>query len=194
MSSTRRKHCQDIGLPYTSRVPLHTRLTAVALSLAFLAAGSLPCGVSGFAVTQVAVEAGGVPSSVVHSAAHPAHASEGAHATHASRASHANHTAAPAHAEHPGSADGRKHANHRAHAADSNDIDPSDETLPFIDAPCPCGCSQPNEAAPGGTTRVGFALARADWARAVEVAPLAHAAPQRAFPAAPDALLDPVPI
>ena len=190
MSSARLRFRVAARFTYTPFVPPHPRLTAVTLSLAYFAAAVLPCGVSGSVAVQGAAEPRFSPPSAARSIAQPEHAG---HTPRAGRVLHESQAATPTHMEHPESGEGNGHANHLARTTHSDDSRPADETPTFIDAPCPCGCSQPNDAAAGGTARVGFALARVDWKRALEIAPLAHAARPRAYPTAPTAELDPVP-
>ena len=62
-----------------------------------------------------------------------------------------------------------------------------------LSAPCPCSCSDSPDSARNSSARIGFALARAGWNRALELDPLRHAAPLSQPPQAPDFASDPVP-
>jgi len=165
-------------------VPLVSRLSAAFVSLVYLTVVAIPCVTSVSSAAAATPRAGRAPA---HSAP-PAHAPAAAPgpAQHGvPQADHAGHTGHEGHAEATRAPDRDAPARHE-HASGV-------ESVAQLSPPCLCGCS--DSADPGGSSsaRIGFALARAGWARTLELAPVRHAATPSRPPQPPQLASDPVP-
>ncbi|MBW2288519.1 MAG: hypothetical protein JRG90_11930 [Deltaproteobacteria bacterium] len=161
---------------------LLSRISVLCVSLAYLTVVVIPCAMSESIVTAATTDARDTASG--HS--RPAHEIAETHAgnahqgePHPNRANHAGHAG---HAQHPNSDTPALHQ----HVADA-------EPAAQLSAPCSCGCSDSPDSAGNSSVRIGFALPRAGWARALGIEPLRHAATVSQPPQAPHLALDPVP-
>jgi hypothetical protein len=163
-------------------VSLLPRISALCVSLAYLTVIAFPCAMSESIVTAAAVGARDTASG--H--ARPDHEVAETHAGHARHGapqpSRANHTGHAAHT-HRRNTDAPAP---REHVAET-------EPAAQLSAACLCGCSDSPNSAGNSSARIGFALARAGWDRALELEPLRHAATLSQPPQAPNFASDPVP-
>jgi len=197
-------------------VKIPGQITAIAIVLAYIGAGVLPCGGASAATIaapgSVNAAAGRsartglrtLPPSAaaesrrtVESAGHAGHADSAGHSAHeAHRDSHSDRADASAGDEHAsGHAAHAGHGGqHPGHAAPPETATADAGTPPQLAAPCACGCSEPSDAPRGNTSRIGFGLARASLDAAPAAAPVHAPANPRSLPQGPHAELDPVPI
>jgi len=158
------------------------------VSVAYLAAAALPCGLSDSVVNAAAALAREASADASQPAPHPVdpHAHhraqpEAPEAAHTGHAGHAGHSA-------------KGHGAHTADDATAAERTAATGTKAKIGAPCACGCSDAPDPAGNSSARVGFALARDAWPRAPECAPLLHAAIAVQPHATPTLGSDPIPI
>ena len=152
---------------------LLARIAAVYVSLAYLAVVATPCAMSEAIV--MAAKTGVRETTSGHSQpADPVVAKTlTGHEKHAGHATHTQHSKTDAPAQHE-------------HVANAGPVSQ-------LSAPCLCGCSDSPDSAGNSTARVGFALARAGWARGFEHEPLRHAPALSQPPETPHLASDPVP-
>jgi len=172
-------------------VSLFPRILALFVSLAYLVVGTVPCAMSNSLATSATTGARETES--VH-----AQYDSGDAQTHAGHTGHARRDAAKS----PGDqhADHNAHEGHAAHARSASDDSAAlherlaeREPTAYLSAPCTCGCNDSPDSTGNSSARVGFALARAGWNRALELDPPQYAATLSGTPPAPLLASDPVP-